>query len=634
MKVLTDNSLTILWNRLKKGVLNNRNYKPTEFSGKGYKVLEKNIQTINGIKKNILTAIMLSEANTIYEIRYDFDLNGGTINVPENCTLKFEGGSLRNGFVNGIMTKVANRDNAYIFKEIELNGTWNMSYIHPEYFGAIGDGLTDDYNCLQKSIDFIYNKGIELRLLGKDYISSRNLIVWTDNIHDVVIKGISMRDTKILKRGKEYNNNIESYVYSKDCIINIFNEFYKEPSKKNEILNSSKVFLSNLSLGSENSESHNDVGIGCISLSSSVFSNIDIRNVTNGVEFIYNSYLNKFNKINIYGTNYGFYSPRTGVGSAANTTLSFYDCHTDNIKKADYYISGACLLVNCAKDGGENPNCSFIKTDSVPFENYEARSRIMLISCHVEARRANPIFDIKATTLIIDGGVIEIPNNKIFKLSNNSFCSIRNCTLWATPNEDVYSTAVLSELKSCSSIHFDNCIINETLFSKSDVLKNSDTILYQKGINKLSYIDDDNSDIVQETDNGEYLDLNIKNGNDKGYFIFLGENLQEKYTRLKIILEAENIPKHVEITYVNSNEISDKKRPINGKNTNIAYQAVDPYYEYESCLLGNTPSGGKKVVTKKDLIGCNLGNLKYHFLQIYLSLNTEFNIRIYKIALD
>ena len=90
----------------------------------------------------------------------------------------------------------------------------------------------------------------------------------------------------------------------------------------------------------------------------------------------------------------------------------------------------------------------------------------------------------------------------------------------------------------------------------------------------------------------------------------------------------------MEITYVNSNEISDKKRPINGKNTNIAYQAVDPYYEYESCLLGNTPSGGKKVVTKKDLIGCNLGNLKYHFLQIYLSLNTEFNIRIYKIALD
>ena len=31
MKILTDNSLTVLWNRLKKGILNNRNYEPTEF---------------------------------------------------------------------------------------------------------------------------------------------------------------------------------------------------------------------------------------------------------------------------------------------------------------------------------------------------------------------------------------------------------------------------------------------------------------------------------------------------------------------------------------------------------------------------------------------------------------------------
>ena len=34
MKVLTDNNLTVLWNRLKKGILNNRNYEPTEFLGK------------------------------------------------------------------------------------------------------------------------------------------------------------------------------------------------------------------------------------------------------------------------------------------------------------------------------------------------------------------------------------------------------------------------------------------------------------------------------------------------------------------------------------------------------------------------------------------------------------------------
>lgn len=43
---------------------------------------------------------MINQPNTIYEIRYDFDANGETINIPENCTLKFKGGSLNNGSIN------------------------------------------------------------------------------------------------------------------------------------------------------------------------------------------------------------------------------------------------------------------------------------------------------------------------------------------------------------------------------------------------------------------------------------------------------------------------------------------------------------------------------------------------------
>lgn len=42
-------------------------------------------------------AEQITQENTIYEIRYDFDLNGEEVTIPENCTLKFEGGSLCNG---------------------------------------------------------------------------------------------------------------------------------------------------------------------------------------------------------------------------------------------------------------------------------------------------------------------------------------------------------------------------------------------------------------------------------------------------------------------------------------------------------------------------------------------------------
>ena len=71
--------------------------------------------------RNIITSVMVSQPNTIYEIRYDFDLNGETIEIPEGCTLKFEGGSLRNGSIAAfkIYLEKCNKDN---FSEIEFIG--------------------------------------------------------------------------------------------------------------------------------------------------------------------------------------------------------------------------------------------------------------------------------------------------------------------------------------------------------------------------------------------------------------------------------------------------------------------------------------------------------------------------------
>lgn len=65
-----------------------RAYNPDRFSGKGYKILRRNI--VGG--KNILTQEMINQPDTIYEIRYDFDLDGAEISIPEGCILKFNGG--------------------------------------------------------------------------------------------------------------------------------------------------------------------------------------------------------------------------------------------------------------------------------------------------------------------------------------------------------------------------------------------------------------------------------------------------------------------------------------------------------------------------------------------------------------
>lgn len=76
------------------------------FQSKGYVILRKNLRLVNGVIKNILTQNMINKPNTTYEIRYDFDLNGAEITIPEDCVLDFQGGSIVNGTVTLNNTKV------------------------------------------------------------------------------------------------------------------------------------------------------------------------------------------------------------------------------------------------------------------------------------------------------------------------------------------------------------------------------------------------------------------------------------------------------------------------------------------------------------------------------------------------
>lgn len=79
---------------------------------------------------------MINQPNIIYEIRYDFDLNGETIEMQEGCTLKFEGGSLRNGNITGTNT-IINAPETSIFTNIKILGTWNVNTIYASWFSDV-----------------------------------------------------------------------------------------------------------------------------------------------------------------------------------------------------------------------------------------------------------------------------------------------------------------------------------------------------------------------------------------------------------------------------------------------------------------------------------------------------------------
>lgn len=108
--------------------LYDKKYAIEAYSGLGRKILGKNI--VNG--KNVLTQAMLADENTIYIIRYDYDLNGASITIPNNSVLKFEGGSINNGGIVGDNTRIS-AHNVAIFKEIEISGTWIVPKIYSSW---------------------------------------------------------------------------------------------------------------------------------------------------------------------------------------------------------------------------------------------------------------------------------------------------------------------------------------------------------------------------------------------------------------------------------------------------------------------------------------------------------------------
>lgn len=95
----------------------NRDYDADVPNGLGYSVL---------VADKTFAQQVLS-ANTIYEIRYDYDLNNQTVSLPKNCILQFEGGSLRNGTLIGNNTNIS-ASRILIFKSINIQGTWTSKF--------------------------------------------------------------------------------------------------------------------------------------------------------------------------------------------------------------------------------------------------------------------------------------------------------------------------------------------------------------------------------------------------------------------------------------------------------------------------------------------------------------------------
>lgn len=140
-------------------------------NGMGYKILRLP-------ENGILTQDQINTSDTIYEIRYDFDLNGTPITIPSNSTLKFNGGSFSNGTINPSIDCYIDSPLQTIFKSNLKISKQNKftNILYPEWFGAVKDGseCSQALNELFSYADTYEIKSIES---GGNYNISNSIII-------------------------------------------------------------------------------------------------------------------------------------------------------------------------------------------------------------------------------------------------------------------------------------------------------------------------------------------------------------------------------------------------------------------------------------------------------------------------
>lgn len=157
-------------------------------NGMAYKYLRKT-------KNMILSQSDFNQANTIYEIRYDFDLNGNTISIPDNCELKFIGGSLKNGTINFNNTLLSGD----IKIKTNILGDIRNGDIYPEWFGAVGDGIIDDSNAFLTAFEIISNSFISIDKFRR--VGYTNTLVLNTNKEYYITSSLELNSVSINIKG-------------------------------------------------------------------------------------------------------------------------------------------------------------------------------------------------------------------------------------------------------------------------------------------------------------------------------------------------------------------------------------------------------------------------------------------------
>lgn len=266
--------------------LKDKEYAPKDYSGMGRVYLRKHY--VNGV--NTLTQHMMRKPNTIYIIQYDYCLAGQMIEVPENCVLDFQGGSLRNGIIVANKTMFINHN----LIDVRLSGVYSIDdlpmFEYPDFYN--NEFYIDrDYivDCSDFYPNYVFDfKGKKFRVFSRCDSLKGSFIYRLQYMNSVVFKNATfIGDLK-----DDYSNIAERYIFLNPPI---------------DIFQCGVVEIDNVKF----------ININSMSLQVSRINNAIIKNV------------------HIYNCNIGFsVGKKTNIKKYTNipTSVKIIDCSVDCIK--------------------------------------------------------------------------------------------------------------------------------------------------------------------------------------------------------------------------------------------------------------------------------------------------------------
>ena len=362
------------------------------------------------IRSDVSIQKQLQKKEAVYLIRNEIDLKGETVSIPLNCTLRFDGGAMKNG------TLIYN--NTYIEGNYKLyckcRGTVANNIVEPHMYGARGDAKSDDTNAIQQSI----NSGKQVLFRRGTYLTSAPIVFDRQNFI------VDFNFATIKKTGnKGYNYIYDSFDFNRiPCV------FLIKPYKSNT---SGHIVVRNLILDGDK----NNIGIHAIWCRNVILDNIRILNTTKG--FVYNGFTNTFRDITIWDSSEGFlvtggnatlfercFTSHCGWSINTATAITLQSCSSDDFNPC-YSISNSTVsMIGCTHESkglGISIKNSILEL-SGDFESHIYDSTKVIT--YIKASESSIIYGKGCTFHLNNYLKKNVPDSNLFEVYDNSMIEL------------------------------------------------------------------------------------------------------------------------------------------------------------------------------------------------------------------